>query len=151
MIHQFAALRGALTTVEHSTSFCKMRSTIWLPRRPHPEPVAVAEITASAFAITKHTTAARPLSAALRRGRGRPHPRWSSATRRGSFRFAGDRNVVGREVILGGVPRTVVGVMPEGFEFPTVHQFWIPLREDPLRYKRGDGPSLSLFGRFHRA
>ena len=37
--------------------------------------------------------------------------------------------------------------MPEGFEFPTDHQFWIPLRVDPLKYPRWEGPSLSMFGR----
>ena len=37
--------------------------------------------------------------------------------------------------------------MPEGFEFPINHQFWIPLRVDPLKYPRWEGPSLAMFGR----
>jgi predicted permease len=31
--------------------------------------------------------------------------------------FAGDRSVVGRALVLNGVPTTVVGVLPEGFRF----------------------------------
>jgi predicted permease len=61
--------------------------------------------------------------------------------------FAGDPDIIGRTVQLGGVPRTIVGVMPPGFEFPTVHQFWIPLREDPVEHAPGEGPSISTFGR----
>ena len=145
VIHEFAALRGSLTTVEHFSGYSNAQHNL-VAAETAPEPVAVAEITASAFAIANTppllgryllpSDEAESASPVLVIG----HQAWQ-------VHFAGDRNVVGREVTLGGVPRTVVGVMPEGFEFPTVHQFWIPLREDPLKYERGEGPSLSLFGR----
>mgnify|MGYP006146561031 CR=1 FL=1 len=50
-------------------------------------------------------------------------------------RFGGDPGVVGREVRLGNVPHTVVGVMPEGFEFPSNHSYWIPWRVDAAAYE----------------
>jgi predicted permease len=40
--------------------------------------------------------------------------------------FGADRNIVGREVNLDGTPRTIVGVMPKGFRFPTQTDLWIP-------------------------
>lgn len=40
-----------------------------------------------------------------------------------------DPDVVGREIRFASGPFTVVGVMPEGFEFPWRDQFWIPLRQ----------------------
>jgi predicted permease len=46
-------------------------------------------------------------------------------------RFAGDRGILGRTIQVNGVPTTVVGVMPGGFEFPGTSQLWIPLRLDP--------------------
>jgi hypothetical protein len=39
------------------------------------------------------------------------------------------------------------GVMPEGFEFPTVHQFWLPLREDRTQVFARRGAPPSPFGR----
>ena len=33
-------------------------------------------------------------------------------------RFDADRNVVGRAITLGGVPHTIVGVLPQSFHFP---------------------------------
>ena len=53
------------------------------------------------------------------------HQAWQS-------RFGADPLIVGRTIDLGGVPHTIVGVMPDGFRFPHDHQFWIPLRADPL-------------------
>jgi putative ABC transport system permease protein len=61
-------------------------------------------------------------------------------------RFGGDPGVVGKQVRIGAAPTTVVGVMPEGFAFPLVQSFWVPLRLSGVD-RPGGGPSLSLFGR----
>lgn len=145
VIHEFAALRGQLVTVEHFGAFHDAEHNL-AAAETAPEPVRVAEITASAFAITgtpallgRYLVPADELESAS------PvvvigHDAWQ-------LRFGGDRNVVGRAITLGGVPRTIVGVMPDGFKFPYDHQFWAPLREDPLKYARGEGPRLTMFGR----
>ncbi|MET0552498.1 MAG: ADOP family duplicated permease [Vicinamibacteria bacterium] len=53
------------------------------------------------------------------------HGLWQSA-------FGGDEAVVGRTIAVDGVPRQVVGVMPEAFAFPSgATQIWLPLRLDP--------------------
>jgi predicted permease len=62
-------------------------------------------------------------------------------------RFNGDRAVVGKTVQLGTTVATIVGVMPEKFAFPVNHQFWVPLRLNPLQYPRGEGPPIQVFGR----
>ena len=41
--------------------------------------------------------------------------------------FAGDSAIVGRRIILDGVPHTVIGVMPPRFAFPYDAQVWTPL------------------------
>lgn len=42
--------------------------------------------------------------------------------------FGGDRNIVGREVMLGGESYTIVGVMPASFIFPgQTTELWVPL------------------------
>lgn len=41
--------------------------------------------------------------------------------------FGGRTDVLGETLVLGGVPATIVGVMPEGFNFPdTQVDFWVP-------------------------
>ena len=47
-------------------------------------------------------------------------------------RFAGERNVLGRVLVIDGVAHEVVGVMPNGFGFHDFAQFWIPLRVTEL-------------------
>jgi predicted permease len=46
-------------------------------------------------------------------------------------RFGADPSVVGRKVILTGVPHAVVGVMPAGFEFPDGAELWSPMAYEP--------------------
>lgn len=50
-------------------------------------------------------------------------------------RFAGDKDIVGRTIYVKGVPFTIVGVAPPGFNgvdpVRTIIDFWIPLQERP--------------------
>jgi predicted permease len=41
--------------------------------------------------------------------------------------FGGNPVVIGREVRLDGTPRTIVGVMPAGFRFPSQTDLWVPM------------------------
>jgi putative ABC transport system permease protein len=42
-------------------------------------------------------------------------------------RFGGDPQVIGRALTLGGQSRTVIGIMPPGFQFPEDIDLWMPL------------------------
>jgi putative ABC transport system permease protein len=41
--------------------------------------------------------------------------------------FGGDPDVLGRDIRLDGTPRTIVGVMPAGFRFPSQTDIWVPM------------------------
>jgi putative ABC transport system permease protein len=41
--------------------------------------------------------------------------------------FGGDPNIIGRDIRLDGTPRTVVGVMPANFRFPSQTDIWVPM------------------------
>jgi predicted permease len=42
-------------------------------------------------------------------------------------RYASDAGVVGRGILMNGIPHTVIGVMPPDFYYPSpVHEFWTP-------------------------
>jgi putative ABC transport system permease protein len=47
-------------------------------------------------------------------------------------RFGRDPDVLGRQLILNGAAREIVGVAPPVFHFPEVAQVWVPLAFDPL-------------------
>ncbi len=52
--------------------------------------------------------------------------------------FGGDRNLVGRRVILDNEPYTVIGVMPEDFFFPDQRvQVWLPILSSQIAKQRG--------------
>jgi putative ABC transport system permease protein len=41
--------------------------------------------------------------------------------------FGGNSSIIGRDVRLDGTPRTIVGVMPAGFRFPSQTDLWVPM------------------------
>ena len=57
-------------------------------------------------------------------------------------RFGSDADIVGTLVDLDGEPHTVVGVLPDGFDFPNpANQFWTPLVIPPFAPPSTDGPA----------
>ena len=61
-------------------------------------------------------------------------------------RYAEDRNVLGKTVRVDGVPSTIVGVMPDGMEFPNNTEIWAPLVPTGEVLKRSNR-GLTVFGR----
>ena len=44
--------------------------------------------------------------------------------------FGGRTNIVGETIMLDSKPRTVVGIIPDGSEFPALAKLWVPLAID---------------------
>lgn len=61
-------------------------------------------------------------------------------------RYSADPGMVGRQITIGGQPTTVVGIMPDTFEFPGSGELWLPLDEQTL----GGAPGLRVFGVLRR-
>jgi predicted permease len=62
--------------------------------------------------------------------------------------FGADRRIAGRRILVDGVARTVVGVMPPGFEFGAPHAaLWLPLGLGPLDPTRRGNHFLYIVGR----
>jgi predicted permease len=144
LLYDLEAWRDAKSIEDFSVSRNVQRNLI-VGGRP-PEVVTVAEISASAFrAAGVEAYRGRTLLPADERA-GAPeaivigHDEWVR-------RFGADPDIVGRSVGLGPTTYTIVGVMPEGFGFPTYHSFWIPWRPGAAAHAPRSGPSLDVFGR----
>jgi putative ABC transport system permease protein len=62
-------------------------------------------------------------------------------------RFGGERDVIGRTVLLDSEAYEVVGVAPEGFGFPMGTSLWAPLALDAKAAARRDLRYLTVVGR----
>ena len=65
-------------------------------------------------------------------------------------RFGGDRNIVGRQVSIGGKSTTIVGVMPQGFDYPSPSEAWRPFEPDLAKESR-DNRYFNVIGRLKPA
>ena len=52
-------------------------------------------------------------------------------------RFGGTNDVLGRPILLNGVPYTVVGILPKGFQPDPEADVWIPLQAEPNSTNQG--------------
>ena len=108
-------------------------------------PISVAEITASAFRLTRvPPMLGRPLIDEDERGDANAvvigFELWQAG-------FSSDPAVLGRRLQLDDVSYTVVGVMPRDFAFPVSQRIWIPLRTNPSDYSRDQPPDVFVFAR----
>jgi predicted permease len=60
--------------------------------------------------------------------------------------FGGAAHIVGTAVRINGAPATIIGVMPQGFNFPANEELWIPLYSEfpvtPRNDPRANAPSV---------
>jgi putative ABC transport system permease protein len=145
-VHDFEQWRASLKSITDIGAFRDdSRNLItddgdgWLVRE-------VAFITASAFPLTGSAPVlGRTLLAEDERPNAPPvlvigHEEWQT-------RFRGDPKIIGATVRLDEVPHTIVGVMPQAFEFPIRNRYWVPLRLTDIDRSAEAGPSLNVFGR----
>jgi putative ABC transport system permease protein len=59
-------------------------------------------------------------------------------------RYSADPGLVGRSITIGGEPRTVVGIMPDSFEFPNSCELWLPFDEQWLGAQRATAMSIRV-------
>jgi len=63
-------------------------------------------------------------------------------------RYGSDSSLIGQTVRVNDRPAVVIGVMPEGFQFPFFTDGWAPLPQLPgLLNQRRDARALSVYGR----
>lgn len=68
------------------------------------------------------------------------HATWQSL-------FTGDSDVVGNLVRIDGRPTRIVGIMPEGYAFPTNAEVWLPLSSEILDPAGYAGTALDAYAR----
>lgn len=145
VLAEFATLKGQLQSIENFSAFHTVQLNLVTPSA-QPEPIKAAAMSASGFVVAKTPPL---LGRYLVPDDERPgaanvvvigYTAWKT-------RFALDPQIVGHVVTLGDTPATIVGVMPEGFAFPIDHQFWIPLRDNPVLHKPLSDREVYLFGR----
>jgi predicted permease len=61
-------------------------------------------------------------------------------------RFDSDPKWIGRTVRVNGKSSEVIGVMPEGYSFPSRVALWVANQQDPVSTPRLDGVNVQVFG-----
>ena len=125
VLHDFAIWRRSLkTVVELGAARVSERNVLTGEGRV--ESLRIAEITASAFPLTRvPPLLGRPLQPTDEVQGAQPvvvlaYEVWQK-------QFLHDPAIIGRVVTVGRTARTVVGVMPPRFGFPHNQQLWVPL------------------------
>lgn len=62
-------------------------------------------------------------------------------------RYGGDPSVLGRSIRVNGSQGTIVGVMPEGFQWPSNYDLWVTMPDDPRNEIRAVGLNYNVIGR----
>ena len=143
VLHDFATWRRSLKTVSELGA-ARVSERNVLTGEGRVESLRVAEITASAFPLTRvPPLLGRPLQPTDETLGAEPvvvlgYDVWQR-------QFLQDPAIIGRVVTVGRTARTVVGVMPPRFGFPRNQQVWVPLPIQDAAPR--DGPAVQVFGR----
>src|SRR5512145_3546577 len=146
VLHDFAIWQRSLKTVTELGA-ARVSERNVLTGEGRVEALRVAEITASAFPLTRvPPLLGRPLQPTDEMPGAEPvvvlgYDVWQR-------QFLHDPAIIGRVVTVGRTARTVVGVMPPRFGFPHNEQLWVPLPIPPIKDAAPrSGPAVQVFGR----
>jgi predicted permease len=143
VLHDFAIWRRSLKTVAELGA-ARVSERNVLTGEGRVESLRVAEITASAFPLTRvPPLLGRPLQPTDDMPGAEPvvvlgYDVWQR-------QFLHDPAIIGRVVTVGRTARTVVGVMPPRFGFPRNQELWVPLPVQDAAPR--EGPAVQVFGR----
>jgi predicted permease len=143
VLHDFAIWRRSLKTVAELGA-ARVSERNVLTGEGRLESLRVAEITASAFPLTRVSPLlGRPLQSTDEMHGAEPvvvlgYDVWQR-------QFLHDPAIIGRVVTVGRTARIVVGVMPPRFGFPRNQQLWVPLLIQDAVPR--EGPAVQVFGR----
>ena len=144
-LHDLVSWRTELRAVDPIGAYRTVDRNL-ITRNGRPEPVRLAEMTASGFRIARVPPLLGRYFNEDDERKGAPpvvviaHSVWQT-------RFGGQPDVIGSTLRLGATEHTIIGVMPEGFAFPVNNSVWTPLRLDAADYERGKAPAMEVFGR----
>ena len=110
------------------------------------EPITVAEVTASMFAMTRVAPILGRTLTDADAGAAAP-PAIVIGERLWRERFGADPGLLGKNVLVSGVPTAVVGVMPAAFGFPSAFEAWQPLKLDDATVKPRAGMGIAIWAR----
>jgi len=110
------------------------------------EPISIAEVTASTFAMTR-VAPIRGRTLTDADATASAPPVVVIGERIWRERFGADPDFLGRTVLIGDVPTAVVGVMPAGFRFPSVYEAWQPLKINEGAVQPRAGIGIDIWAR----
>jgi putative ABC transport system permease protein len=121
------------TTLEHLAGYSFQ--ALALSGDGRPERLVAVETTPELFDVFSIEPA---LGRALAPGEDGPQARVAVLSDRlWRGRFGADAGIVGRAIILGGLPYVIVGVMPPTFAYPPAAELWVPYTFDVDELSRG--------------
>jgi len=145
-LRDFEQWREELTSFEALAATTRRASYNIITEDGRAAPVKGAEVTASAFDILRVAPQLGRTLVSDDEVIGAPdvvvigYDFWQS-------RLIGTPDVIGQTIRIGGVPHSVVGVMPDGFLFPYRSRVWLPLRVNVLADAQDQRQAHMIFGR----
>lgn len=142
-MHEFLAVRDAQRSFDSFGAY--LPSTVNVSGDERPERASTARVTAGAMAVPR----TRPLLGRLVQAADENPASELVVVLSYAFwrdHYARDSSVVGRPLRVNGLPARIVGVMPDGFDFPLASKIWLPLRLN-TNLPWGTGPSVNGIGR----
>ncbi|HWS87819.1 MAG TPA: ABC transporter permease [Pyrinomonadaceae bacterium] len=141
----YVAWRDEGRAFEHLAAFTSSSPTL-TSERGEPERLQGASATANFFGALRVQPALGRLFTAEEEAEGQDgvvvigHGLWRR-------RFGGQPDIVGQQITLNGRSRTVIGVMPQGFKFPSEAEVWVPLAPPASLREQRQSFWLSMVGR----